>query len=123
MSERDWRIFREDNDIIIKGGRVPQPMRQWFEGSLPPYILDAVKHLGYETPTPIQMQAIPIGMQRKDLVGIAPTGSGKTTAFLIPLICYMRSLPPMDDEISKDGPNALIMIPSRELAPQIEREF
>jgi ATP-dependent RNA helicase DDX23/PRP28 len=53
MNERDWRIFREDNDIIIKGGRVPQPMRHWEEGSLPPFILDAVKRLKYEVPTSI----------------------------------------------------------------------
>jgi ATP-dependent RNA helicase DDX23/PRP28 len=56
MTERDWRIFREDNDIIVKGGRVPQPLRRWDEGAiLPEYILDAIKKLEYETPTPIQM--------------------------------------------------------------------
>jgi ATP-dependent RNA helicase DDX23/PRP28 len=49
------------------------------------------------------MQAVPIGIQRKDLIGIAPTGSGKTAAYLIPLITYLRSLAPMDDEIAKDG--------------------
>ncbi|EAS02223.2 DEAD/DEAH-box helicase (macronuclear) [Tetrahymena thermophila SB210] len=123
MTERDWRIFREDNDIIIKGGRVPKPMRTWEEGELPPYILDAVRRSKYEKPTPIQMQTIPIGLQRKDLIGISQTGTGKTCAFLIPLITYLRSLPPMDEEIAKDGPYALILIPTRELAPQIEKEF
>ena len=117
MNERDWRIFREDNDIIIKGGRVPKPMRTWEEALLAPYIMDAVKRLKYDFPTPIQMQTIPIGLLRKDLIGIAPTGSGKSAAFLIPLIIYLRGLPAMDEEISKDGPSALIMIPSRELAP------
>lgn len=42
MIQRDWRIFREDNDIIIKGGRVPKPMREWTEGGLPNYMLDAI---------------------------------------------------------------------------------
>lgn len=53
MTERDWRIFREDNDIIIKGGRVPKPMRRWEEGDLPPYIIDSVRRLKYEKPTAI----------------------------------------------------------------------
>lgn len=35
MTERDWRIFREDNNIVIKGGRVPKPMREWHEYNLP----------------------------------------------------------------------------------------
>jgi len=61
MTERDWRIFREDNNIIIKGGRVPKPMRNWDEGDLPPYIIDSVRRLKYEKPTSIQMQTIPIG--------------------------------------------------------------
>jgi len=69
------------------------------------------------------MQAIPIAMMRKDLIGVAPTGSGKTIAYLIPLIIYLRSLPVMDYEIAKDGPYAMILLPTRELAPQIEKEF
>lgn len=123
MSERDWRIFREDNEIIIKGGRVPKPIRNWSEIDLPQYILDALKRLKYDTPTAIQMQAIPIGLMRKDFVGLAPTGSGKTAAYLIPLIIYLKTLPPMDYEVAREGPYSLIMLPSRELAEQIEVEF
>jgi ATP-dependent RNA helicase DDX23/PRP28 len=94
MIERDWRIFREDNDIIIKGGRVPNPIRFWNEASLPSIIQDSIHRLGYAAPTPIQMQTIPIGLERKDLIGIAPTGSGKSAAFLVPLINYLLTLPP-----------------------------
>ena len=47
MTERDWRIFREDNDIIIKGGRVENPMRTWEEGSLPNYMIDALRRLKF----------------------------------------------------------------------------
>jgi len=57
------------------------------------------------------------GLQRKDLIGISDTGTGKSCAFLIPLIVYLRSLPPMDEEIAKDGPYAIILLPARELAP------
>ncbi len=69
MAERDWRIFREDHDIIIKGGRVPNPMRDWSEGELTNYIIQAVQLANYEKPTPIQIQGIPIGLERKDMIG------------------------------------------------------
>lgn len=94
MTQRDWRIFREDMDIVIKGGRVPNPIREWNEATLPNVITDAVQRLQYQRPTAIQMQTIPIGLERKDLIGIAPTGSGKSAAFLIPLISFLLALPP-----------------------------
>ena len=98
-------------------------MRDWTEAPLPPIVLDAVRRLQYKKPTPIQMQTIPIGLERKDLIGIAPTGSGKSAAFLIPLISYLLTLAPQDDTICKDGPYALILAPARELAIQIDEEF
>ena len=55
--------------------------------------------------------------------GIAPTGSGKSAAYLLPLIIYLLTLKPIDFELAKDGPYSLILLPSRELAPQVEREF
>lgn len=69
------------------------------------------------------MQAIPIGLQAKDMIGLAPTGSGKSAAFLIPLIEYLCKQPRLDQVTSKDGPYALIMTPTRELAIQINEEF
>jgi ATP-dependent RNA helicase DDX23/PRP28 len=124
MSERDWRIFREDNDIIIKGGRVPHPMRTWEEGNiLPDDIFKAIHDAGYKKPSPIQMQGIPIGLDKRDMIGLAPTGSGKSAAFLIPLIIYLQSLPPMSSMSADLGPYAIIIAPSRELAIQIHEEF
>lgn len=55
MTPRDWRIFREDMDIIVKGGRVPNPIREWSEIQLPKVIIDSVKRQSYVKPTPIQM--------------------------------------------------------------------
>jgi ATP-dependent RNA helicase DDX23/PRP28 len=69
------------------------------------------------------MQAIPIGLARKDMIGIAPTGSGKSAAYIIPLIIYLKTLKPINYDTAKDGPYSLILLPSRELAPQVEREF
>ncbi|GLD96718.1 hypothetical protein PINS_up005401 [Pythium insidiosum] len=124
MTERDWRIFREDFDITIKGGRAPKPLRKWEEAQgLPDAVFKAVQALGFERPSPIQMQAIPIGLQRRDVIGIAETGSGKTAAFIIPMIAYLYALPAtMIARTGEQGPLALVMAPTRELALQIEQE-
>lgn len=74
----------------------------------------AITRRGYTTPTPIQDQAIPLLLQGKDVVGIANTGTGKTAAFLIPLIHKV-----LRDRTQK----ALIITPTRELAVQIDEEF
>ena len=119
MSERDWRIFREDHNIFHKGGRAPNPIRNWKESHLPEYLMDALNVMDYKIPSPIQMQAIPLGRACRDMIGLAPTGSGKSAAFLIPLICYIDKLPRVQGDIAADGPYGLIMAPSRELASQI----
>jgi len=122
LTERDWRIFKEDYNISTKGGRVPNPMRNWSESNLPPVLLDAIEKAGYKQPMPIQMQSIPIGLEGRDLIGLAETGSGKTAAFVLPMLVYISKLPPMTAETAVEGPYALIMAPTRELAIQIERE-
>ncbi|KAF8796276.1 putative ATP-dependent RNA helicase DDX23 like protein [Argiope bruennichi] len=123
MTERDWRIFREDFNISIKGGRIPNPIRHWKESGLTKPILDIIDQLGYKEPTPIQRQAIPIGLQNRDIIGVAETGSGKTLAFLIPLLVWITSLPKIvRNEDIDQGPYAIIMAPTRELAQQIEEE-
>ncbi|KAF1782163.1 P-loop containing nucleoside triphosphate hydrolase [Phytophthora cactorum] len=125
MKERDWRIFREDFDITLKGGRAPHPLRKWNEADkvLPDAVFKAIKEMGFERPSPIQMQAIPIGLQKRDIIGIAETGSGKTAAFVIPIIAYIYSLPAsMVARTGEQGPLALVMAPTRELALQIEQE-
>lgn len=123
MTERDWRIFREDFDIRIKGGRATLPLRFWSEAGFPPQIARAVQDAGYADPSPIQRQAIPIGQARKDIIGIAETGSGKTAAFLLPLLIYMMELPSsLIERVADEGPLAVVMAPTRELAQQIEEE-
>lgn len=122
MKERDWRIFREDYNISSRGGNIPLPLRSWRESAIPGPILDVVDQIGYTEPSPIQRQAIPIGLQNRDLVGIAKTGSGKTAAFLIPMLTYISHLPPLTEDNRHLGPYALILAPTRELAQQIEAE-
>ena len=130
MTARDWRIFRENYNISTKGGKSPPPLRSFREnpiGVTPihPSIIDAIENnLRYKEPSPIQRIAIPIGMQRRDLIGIAETGSGKTAAFGIPLCHHVISFPKsILDSVADDGPLALVMAPTRELAIQIDVEL
>src|SRR5436190_20782336 len=81
----------------------------------------ALKMEGYSTPSPIQEQSIPSLLQRKDLLGCAQTGTGKTAAFAIPILQILHQ-----DELYKKGPagiKALVLTPTRELAIQIGESF
>jgi len=62
MTERDWRIFKEDFKISVQAGGTLRPIRSWEESSLPPLILKAVNASGYKEPSPIQRMCIPFGM-------------------------------------------------------------
>lgn len=123
MTPRDWRIFKEDHRITTRGANIPNPMRAWEEeDALPGFVRSTIAECGYARPTPIQMASIPIGLQFRDILGVAETGSGKTAAFVIPMLVYISRLPPLTAANRADGPYALIMAPSRELVEQIERE-
>ncbi|MGB8932239.1 MAG: DEAD/DEAH box helicase, partial [Anaeromyxobacteraceae bacterium] len=79
--------------------------------------LAALTRIGFEAPTPIQAQAIPPALAGKDVIGAAATGTGKTAAFLLPIIERLsaRTAPP--------GPRALVLAPTRELALQIDEQL
>lgn len=83
-------------------------------------IQKALEAQGYETPTPIQQQAIPHVLQGKDLFGCAQTGTGKTAAFAIPIL---QQLALRETEKGKRKISTLILTPTRELATQIEENF
>lgn len=59
---------------LFSGGQIPHPLRSWIESDIPQSILDVIEKVGYKEPSPIQRQAIPIGLQNRDLIGIAETG-------------------------------------------------
>ena len=114
MSDRDWRIFREDMEIFIKGGRVPNPFRKWDElEDLDYKLVQKLKKLEFEKPKPIQMQSIPIGLNLKDLVAIAPTGEGKTLGYLIPVMEFVKKYERLTPQNSAKGPYAIVLVPSR----------
>lgn len=126
MTERDWRIFREDFNIAYKGATqgAALPIRNWDEANLPEALRKAVDRAGYKNPSPIQRAAIPLGLQQRDVIGIAETGSGKTAAFVLPMLMYIMKQPPMagNPEVEAEGPYAVVLAPTRELAQQIEEE-
>ena len=80
-------------------------------------ILSAVSSEGYESPTPIQAQAIPFALDSRDIMASAQTGSGKTAAFLLPTL---QKLTKRSEKPGK-GPRALVLTPTRELAAQVEK--
>ncbi|CAG8517669.1 2609_t:CDS:2 [Diversispora eburnea] len=75
----------------------------------------AILHKGYKVPTPIQRKTIPLIMDGKDVVGMARTGSGKTAAFLVPMLEKLKA------HSAKVGARAIILSPSRELASQTRK--
>ena len=83
-------------------------------------ILKSLKEEGYTTPTPIQVQAIPIVLQGTDLIGCAQTGTGKTAAFAVPILQLLSRNKAFD---RKKKIRSLIVTPTRELAIQIEESF
>ncbi|MGZ6418147.1 MAG: DEAD/DEAH box helicase [Pseudobdellovibrio sp.] len=85
-----------------------------------PAIQAAVKKAGYETPTPIQVQAIPHLLMGKDLLGCAQTGTGKTAAFALPII---QNIVESRFRVQPKNANCLILTPTRELALQIYENF
>ena len=81
-------------------------------------VLAAVEASGYTKPTPIQAQAIPPALQGRDILGIAQTGTGKTAAFTLPMLCRLEQ-----GRARARMPRTLILEPTRELAAQVEESF
>ena len=77
-------------------------------------VLKAVEKCGYEHPTPIQEQAIPIILEGRDLIGASQTGTGKTAAFALPLLTRIQPI---------GKPQILVLEPTRELADQVAESF
>jgi len=88
--------------------------------NLAPAIIKAVLEQGYETPTPIQAQAIPLVLAGQDLLGGAQTGTGKTAAFVLPMLHKLSAAEAPRNKFGGIGIRALVLTPTRELAAQVE---
>ncbi|XP_063469778.1 probable ATP-dependent RNA helicase DDX59 isoform X2 [Symphalangus syndactylus] len=114
LQEDQIENLKQQLGILVQGQEVTRPIIDFEHCSLPEVLNHNLKKSGYEVPTPIQMQMIPVGLLGRDILASADTGSGKTAAFLLPVI--MRAL------FESKTPSALILTPTRELAIQIERQ-
>ncbi|HSB58793.1 MAG TPA: DEAD/DEAH box helicase, partial [Methyloceanibacter sp.] len=85
---------------------------------LSPKVLSAVTAAGFETPTPIQNQAIPHAVAGRDVLGIAQTGTGKTASFVLPMLTRLER-----GRARARMPRSLILEPTRELAAQVAEHF
>ncbi len=93
-------------------------MTTFSDLSLDPRVLQAVTESGYLTPTPIQIQAIPHALEGRDVLGIAQTGTGKTGAFVLPMITHLSK-----GRARARMPRSLVLAPTRELAAQVAEQF
>ncbi len=92
-------------------GSMDVPPVSFADLGLPQAILDVLTEVGYETPSPIQAQTIPLLLEGRDVLGQAQTGTGKTAAFALPLLAKI--------DVYQKKPQALILAPTRELAIQV----
>ena len=93
-------------------------MIKFSDLALDPRVLQAVIDTGYETPTPIQAQAIPFALDGRDVLGIAQTGTGKTASFTLPMITMLGR-----GRARARMPRSLVLCPTRELAAQVAENF
>jgi ATP-dependent RNA helicase DDX42 len=119
MSDADVQSLRDDFELSVQGGDVPRPIKKFEQSGLHYNLLKEIERLGFEAPTAIQAQALPIALSGRDIIGLAKTGSGKTFSFLWPMLMHVLDQPRMR---SGDGPIGLVLSPTRELAAQIYTE-
>ncbi|XP_036053584.1 probable ATP-dependent RNA helicase DDX52 isoform X1 [Onychomys torridus] len=113
-------FFRNKHKIHVQGTDLPDPIATFQqldqEYKISSRLLQNILDSGFQVPTPIQMQAIPVMLHGRELLASAPTGSGKTLAFSIPILMQLR-------QPENKGFRALVISPTRELASQIHREL
>ena len=122
LTPEQVQALRTQLSVTIHGddeSRCPNPVGSFVQASFPQYILDALRKVGFASPTAIQRQGWPVAMKGLDLIGLAETGSGKTLTYLLPAIVHVNAQPVLADG---DGPLALVLAPTRELAEQIHEE-
>ncbi|XP_062143248.1 DEAD-box ATP-dependent RNA helicase 24 [Alnus glutinosa] len=119
MSEQDVAEYQKSLAIRVSGFDVPRPIKTFEESGFSLQLMSAIKKQGYEKPTSIQCQAFPVVLSGRDIIGIAKTGSGKTAAFVLPMIVHIMDQPELAKE---EGPIGVICAPTRELAHQIYLE-
>lgn len=91
--------------------------------SLNSTLVNTLASLGYESPTPIQLEAIPAILAKRDVMAGAQTGTGKTGAFALPILHHLLALSPLQELTTVRPVRALVLVPTRELAVQVQQSF
>lgn len=121
MTAEEVEAYRKNEleGVKLRGKDIPKPVKKWSHCGLPKLAYDVLTKLNYKPPFAIQAQAIPVIMSGRDCIGCAKTGSGKTMAYVLPMLRHVLDQEPLQVD---DGPIALILAPTRELATQIHCE-
>ncbi|XP_059216493.1 ATP-dependent RNA helicase DDX42 [Stomoxys calcitrans] len=119
LNEEKVRDLRKTLGVKVTGPEPPKPVTSFAHFGFDETLMKAIRKAEYTQPTPIQSQSIPAALGGRDIIGIAKTGSGKTAAFIWPMLVHI-----MDQRELKpgDGPIGLILAPTRELSLQIYNE-
>ncbi|XP_052565998.1 uncharacterized protein LOC120413389 [Culex pipiens pallens] len=117
-SRAEVNAYLDKNEITVIGKNIPAPILYFEEGGFPSSILAEITRQGYKEPTQIQAVGWSIATSGRDMVGIAKTGSGKTLAYILPALIHISNQPRL---MRGDGPIALVLAPTRELAQQIQQ--
>ncbi|KAG5456335.1 MAG: P-loop containing nucleoside triphosphate hydrolase protein, partial [Olpidium bornovanus] len=121
LGERQLRHLRENLRIVVEGSNPPAPIARLEGCNLPERLVSNARDAGIEQLTPVQRQAIPASLLGRDLFVCSPQGSGKTAAYLIPLLAHVAALSSFYATSTETGnPYAVILVPTRELGMQIE---
>ncbi|KAI0103809.1 ATP-dependent rRNA helicase RRP3 [Nemania sp. FL0031] len=114
MSSTTLSVDQDTSSVDAQDEAVADEPKTFEDLGLSNSLVDACRQLGYTAPTPIQRKAIPVALSGRDLIGLAETGSGKTAAFLLPILHAL---------LDKPSPYfALVLSPTRELATQIAND-
>lgn len=120
MTDDEVQAARKALKITVQGPHPPRLVATFSGFGFPENLSHLVLEQGFDRPTAIQMQAVPVAMSGRDLLGIAATGSGKTLSFVWPMLIHVYGQASLSSE--ETGPIGIIVAPTRELANQIYEE-
>ncbi|TSQ23930.1 ATP-dependent RNA helicase DDX42 [Bagarius yarrelli] len=111
--------LRHKLNLRVSGAAPPKPCTSFAHFGFDEQLMNQIRKSEYTQPTPIQCQGVPIALSGRDIIGIAKTGSGKTAAFIWPMLVHIMDQKELEEG---EGPIAVIVCPTRELCQQIHAE-
>ncbi|XP_008484723.1 ATP-dependent RNA helicase DDX42 [Diaphorina citri] len=119
LTPQEAQELRAKSGITVSGADPPYPVSSFGHFGFDEVLMKALRKCEYTSPTPIQAQAVPAALSGRDIIGVAKTGSGKTGAFIWPMLVHIMDQKELEPG---DGPMGLILAPTRELSQQIYNE-